>query len=136
MVNLIVVTHGEFGAYLVEAAEEIVGVQESGVRCVSISSRLSVAEVREHLARAMEELRTEEGLIIAVDMPGGTPCNIAMSLAKDDPMTRVVCGVNLYMIVTAFSRRRRAGLDELCEAVIAAGKKAILEMKSLLLARA
>lgn len=136
MVNLIVVTHGEFGAYLVEAAEEIVGAQESGVRCVSISSRLSVAEVRERLARAMEELRTQDGLIIAVDMPGGTPCNIAMSLAKDDAMTRVICGVNLYMIVTAFSRRRRAGLDELCEAVIAAGKKAILEMKSLLLARA
>lgn len=135
MVNIIVVTHGEFGAYLVEAAEEIVGAQEGGVRCVSISSRLSVAEVRERLARVISELRTEQGLLIAVDMPGGTPCNIAMNLVKDDPGIRVVCGVNLYMVVTAFSQRGRVGLDELCEKVIAAGKKAILEMRSLLLAK-
>ena len=28
MINIIVITHGEFGAYLIEAAEGIVGVQD------------------------------------------------------------------------------------------------------------
>ena len=46
MINFIVVTHGEFGAYLVEAAEGIVGRQTQGVRVVATSSRQSVAEIK------------------------------------------------------------------------------------------
>ena len=46
MINFIIVTHGEFGAYLVEAAEGIVGRQVQGVRVVATSSRQSVAEIQ------------------------------------------------------------------------------------------
>ncbi|MFA6029992.1 MAG: hypothetical protein WC969_09075 [Elusimicrobiota bacterium] len=134
MVNIIVVTHGEFGAYLVEAAEEIVGPQESGVRCVSISSRLSVDEVRARLAAVVSELKGEGGLIVAVDMPGGTPCNIAMGVVREDPVIRVICGVNLYMLVTAFGCRRTCGLDETVERMLSGGRRAIVDMKSLLVA--
>jgi mannose PTS system EIIA component len=70
VINVIVVTHGQFGAYLVEAAEEIVGAQAEGVRCVSISARMSVAQVRELLSKAVEELMGQDGLIVMVDMPG------------------------------------------------------------------
>jgi mannose/fructose/sorbose-specific phosphotransferase system IIA component len=130
MVNIIVVTHGEFGAYLVEAAEEIVGVQESGVRCVSISSRLSVSDVQEKLRATVESLRCEGGLLILVDIPGGTPCNVAMRVVKDEPNVRVVCGVNLYMLVTSFSHRAELDLETLTRKVISAGQRAIVDMKS------
>ncbi|MBI5242052.1 MAG: PTS sugar transporter subunit IIA [Elusimicrobia bacterium] len=133
MVHIIVVTHGEFGAYLVEAAEEIVGLQGSGVRCVSISARLSVGDVEAHLRSAAAELRAEQpdaSLLILVDIPGGTPCNIAMRILKDDPNVRVVCGVNLYMLVTAFSQRAQLSLEELAERVISAGQRAIVDMKT------
>lgn len=135
MIDIIVVTHGEFGAYLVEAAEEIVGSQPEGVRCVGISSRQTVAQVRQRLERALRETGPG-GVVVAVDMPGGTPCNVAMPLVKDRPDARVVSGVNLYMLVTAFNRRRSAGLDELADAMIEAGRRAIVDVKSLFLSRA
>lgn len=136
MINLIVVTHGEFGAYLVEAAEEIVGGQAEGVHCVGISPRQTVAQVRQRLERALREAGGAEGVVVAVDMPGGTPCNVAMPLVKDRPDARVVSGVNLYMLVTAFNRRRTAGVDELAEAMIEAGRRAIVDVKGLFLSRA
>lgn len=135
MVNIIVITHGEFGAYLVEAAEAIVGRQE-GVCSISISSRLPVGEVRERLGRAISELRGDEGLIIATDMPGGTPCNLAMPIIKDMADVRIISGVNLYMLVTAFNARKAAKLGELAEEMLSAGRRAIQDIKSMFLIKA
>lgn len=130
MVNILVVTHGEFGAYLVEAAEGIVGQQGPGVRSIGISPRMTVAQVRERIEGAIRDLHTACGLVILTDMPGGTPCNVAMPLSKDMPKVSVVSGVNLYMLVTAFNHRRQTPMEELVEKMLCAGKRAIVDVKS------
>lgn len=135
MVNVLVVTHGEFGAYVVEAAEEIVGRQENGVRCVGISPRLSVEEVRRRVAAAVRELSGGDGLMVIVDMPGGTPGNVAMPLARSSERVAVLSGLNLYMLVTAFNYRGSAALPALVEKVLAAGRRSIADMKAEFLAR-
>lgn len=131
MVNILVVTHGEFGAYLVEAAESIVGQQGRGVRAVSISARLSVPEIRERIRRAVRELSGVDGLLLFTDMPGGTPGNLSFPLVKDLPRVEMVSGVNLYMLVAAFSHRERCGLPELLEKVIADGQRSIRDIRRL-----
>ena len=123
MINFIIVTHGEFGAYLVEAAESIVGRQPQGVRVLSISARLSVPEIQERLGRAIDDLRHEDGLVVFTDMPGGTPSNISFPLIKDEPKVEVISGVNLYMLVSAFSHRKKQGLCQLVAKIIEDGRK-------------
>jgi mannose PTS system EIIA component len=135
MINILVITHGEFGAYLVEAAESIIGPQGSGVKTIGISSRMTIAEVRERVEKTVMELRTGNGLIILTDMPGGTPCNVAMPIAKDFPGVRVISGVNLYMLVTAFNHRRAASIEELTEKVLSAGRRAIADIKAMFLTK-
>lgn len=136
MINFIIVTHGEFGAYLVEAAESIVGRQAKGVRVVAISSRLSVPEIRERLQKTLEELACPDGLVVFSDMPGGTPGNMAFPLLKDLPKVEMVSGINLYMLVSAFSHRGDLPLDKLVEKVIADGQKSIRDVRQMFLARA
>lgn len=136
MINFIIVTHGEFGAYLVEAAESIVGRQAKGVRVVAISSRLSVPEIRERLQKSLEELACPDGLVVFSDMPGGTPGNMAFPLLKDLPRVEMVSGINLYMLVSAFSHRGDLPLDKLVEKVIADGQKSIRDVRQMFLARA
>ncbi|MEE8425309.1 MAG: hypothetical protein V3S11_05750 [Elusimicrobiota bacterium] len=135
MVNIIIITHGEFGAYLVEAAEAIVGRQE-GVRSISISSRLPMGEARGRLERAVSELRGDGGLVVATDMPGGTPSNLAMPIIKDMENVRIVSGVNLYMLVTAFNSRGTMKLEALAEEMLSAGRRAIQDIKSMFLTKA
>jgi PTS system mannose-specific IIA component len=113
MVNFIVVTHGEFGAYMIEAAESIVGRQETGVRAVSLSPRWSVAEIRQKLERAVKELSGPDGLVVFVDMPGGTPGNLTFPIVKDRPGVELIGGLNLYMLVSAFSSRSGMPLSAL-----------------------
>lgn len=133
MINIIIVTHGEFGAYLVEAAESIVGVQHEGLKNISISSRMSLDRVKGLVSGAIAEMRSEDGVIFLLDMPGGTPMNIVLPMAKDIPGSAVICGVNINMVTSAFSYRKTLGFDALVRKIMDDGRKAICEVKSLLL---
>jgi mannose/fructose-specific phosphotransferase system component IIA len=131
MINFLIITHGEFGAYLIEAAEAIVGAQPEGVRAVSISARHSIDEIRETLSRDLQELSGPDGLIVAADMPGGTPMNVALPLVKDMPNVQMVSGVNLYMLVGAFTRRG-GSLEEVARRMVEDGRKSVNDLKLLL----
>lgn len=136
MINFIIVTHGEFGAYLVEAAEGIVGRQENGVRVITISPRVSVCEIQDRIRRALADLGGGEGLILFTDMPGGTPSNLAFPLLRNRPNIEMVTGVNLYMLVSAFSHRGDYALPDLVEKVLADGQKSVCDVRRRFLARA
>ena len=136
MINFLIVTHGEFGAYLAEAAESIVGRQEEGVRVLSISPRVSVSELRERIRRAIAELSGADGLILFTDMPGGTPSNLAFPLVKDARGVEMVTGVNLYMLVSAFGHRADYTLPALVDKVLADGQNSVCDVRRRFLARA
>lgn len=133
MINIVVITHGEFGAYLIEAAEGIVGAQAEGLKNVSISPRMTLERVKDCAAQAIEEMRSEDGLLFLLDMPGGTPMNVVLPLAKDIKKCAVICGVNINMVTSAFAYRGALDFEALTAKVMEDGRKAICEVKSLLL---
>jgi PTS system mannose-specific IIA component len=134
LINFIIVTHGEFGAYLVEAAEGIVGRQAQGVRVVATSSRQSVAEIKRRIESALAELANRDGVILFTDMPGGTPNNLSFPLIRDEKHVEMISGVNLYMLVSAFSHRDQMPLDKLVEKVVADGQKSIRDIRAMFVA--
>ena len=136
MINFLIVTHGEFGAYLAEAAESIVGRQEEGVRVLSISPRVAVSELRERIRRAVADLSHADGLILFTDMPGGTPSNLAFPIVQNAQKVEMVTGVNLYMLVSAFSHRADYALAALVDKVLADGQKSVCDVRRRFLARA
>ena len=135
MINFVIVTHGDFGAYLVEAAESIVGHQAEGVRVVAISPRVGVAEIRERIRRAVQDLSQADGLILFTDMPGGTPNNLSFPAVKDIPRAEMIAGINLYMMVSAFNHRSELSLPQLVEKVLVDGQKSICDIRRRLLAK-
>jgi mannose PTS system EIIA component len=136
MINIVVITHGEFGAYLIEAAEGIVGAQREGLKNVSISSRMTLERVKAAAAAAIDEMRSPDGLLIFIDMPGGTPMNVALPLARDIDKCAVVCGVNINMMTSAFTYRAPLEFEALVDKVIEDGRRAICEVKRLLVKKA
>ena len=89
----VVVGHGNVGAALVAAAEEI-----SGIKGVLVPVTNSGAD------RAMLEARViaavgDRPAIIFVDMPSGSCLIAAMRRLASQPDVRVVTGVNLVMLL-------------------------------------
>ncbi|MDD4004238.1 MAG: hypothetical protein PHW69_03430 [Elusimicrobiaceae bacterium] len=134
MTNIIVVTHGDFGAYLVEAAEMILGEQGEGVALVPVSPRTPVEAAAHKLSEALDRFDCEgrEGTVVFTDIFGGTPTNIAVPRAQHRKNTVVISGVNLNMLLAAFSYRSKLPFDELVAKIIADGAKAICDVTALL----
>src|SRR3989441_6201563 len=97
VIGVVVVTHGQLATELVNAAEMIVGDLPQLV-AVSIGWHDDVNDAREDIARAIERVRTDGGVLLLTDMFGGTPANLAITFLEANRV-EVVTGVNLPMLL-------------------------------------
>jgi PTS system mannose-specific IIA component len=97
MIGVVVVTHGQLANELVNAAEMIVG-DLPRFTAVSIGWHDDVNDAREDIARAIERVNAESGVLVLTDMFGGTPSNLGMTFLEKDRV-EVITGVNLPMLI-------------------------------------
>ena len=97
MIGVVVVTHGQLAAELVNAAEMIVGDLPQ-FAAVSIGWHDEVNDAREDIMNAIERVRGGAGVLLLTDMFGGTPSNLGLTLLERDRV-EVITGVNLPMLI-------------------------------------
>src|SRR5688572_4789925 len=103
MIGIAIITHGHFGEELLRTAQEIVGRQEK-VQAYAVTSETGMDNVCRFIDEAMDTLHSSDGVLFLVDMLGGTPCNTALLKTKESK-AEVVTGINLYMLISAFTHR-------------------------------
>ncbi len=124
-VGVIVVTHVDYGAALLRAAEQILGPL-SDCATIQVDVTLEVSETVKRLQEASALLDNGLGVMVLTDMFGGTPTNLSLSLlGKNGPNIEVVTGVNLPMLLKVFGSRGLP-LPELAVLACEAGKEGIL----------
>jgi mannose PTS system EIIA component len=129
-VGVVVVTHGQLAAELLNAAEMIVG-DLLGFEAVSIGWHDDVTVARETIAAAIERVRASTGVLILTDMFGGTPSNLALSFL-DVGRIEVVTGVNLAMLIKLARTSGGQDLSHLAMALCEDGRSAIQVASDLL----
>lgn len=127
-VGVLIITHCSLAEEFLKTAEVIVGPMD-GFHALSIRPTMSQDEVFSLVERKIKEADRGKGVLILTDIFGGTPTNIA--LAFSGPQVDVVCGVNLPMIIKAYSSRNRCSLHELAALVQEYGKRHIARANEL-----
>ena len=95
-IGVVIVTHGRLGEILLDTCTMIVG-ESSSIISISVQAGDDVDETRDRIEKAIKDVRGDKGVILLVDMFGGTPSNISLSfLGAED--VEVVTGVNLPML--------------------------------------
>ncbi len=97
MIGGLIVTHGRLAIELLNAAEQIIG-EVHNVAAVSLGWHDDADTATGSIAKAIERVRTPEGVLILTDMFGGTPTNIA-STYLDPGKVEIITGVNLPMLI-------------------------------------
>jgi mannose/fructose/sorbose-specific phosphotransferase system IIA component len=120
-IGIMIATHGDLACALLRTVELIAGPQ-AGVVCVSLPPDETPDAFRSRLAA---ELSPTEPTLILVDMPGGSPWNIAAGLAATSPQVRVVSGVNLPMLLEVALSREGMNVDQLARTAQEAGALAV-----------
>lgn len=102
--GILLVTHLDIGARIIQAAEFIMGPQE-GVVAVGVEATdnvdATVAVIREAAAKVDGGL----GVLALTDMFGGTPTNLSLSLIGT-AVGEVITGVSLPMVLKAIQGRK------------------------------
>jgi PTS system mannose-specific IIA component len=97
MIGGLIITHGRLAIELLNAAEMIVG-EIHHIAAVSLGWHDDADMARSMIEKAIERVKTPDGILILTDMFGGTPTNIA-STFLDSEKVEIVTGVNLPMLI-------------------------------------
>ena len=78
MINILVVTHGNFGNELIKSAEMIAGKQEN-IEALGLFVEDDFDMFKSKMKNKIKELENEEGVLVLTDMFGGTPSNASFA---------------------------------------------------------
>ena len=135
--GIVVVTHGQLAAELVNSAEMIVG-DLPHFAAVSIGWHDEVERAREDIGNAIARVRASAGgegdeqtpVLVLTDMFGGTPANLAVTFVT--PQVEVVTGVNLPMLIKLARPQKTIDLVSLAREMREHGRNAIWVASELL----
>lgn len=130
MIGVVVVTHGQLAAELLNAAETIVG-DLPRFAAVSIGWHEDTQDAREEIEQAIGRVQQGEGVLILTDMFGGTPANLAMTFLAEQNV-EVITGVNLPMLIKLASLAEQANLLTAAREMREHGRNAIWVASDLL----
>lgn len=124
MIGLVIATHGNLGAELLESVQMIIGPVRNA-RAVSVTHDTSMEAVRASIQTAASAVGADgNGVIIATDMFGGTPANVSMTFLEPQRV-EVMTGVNLPMLLKFFNSQESLSLDELAAILKSYGQQSI-----------
>ncbi len=122
MINIVLVSHGELGDALIQAAEMIAGPAEQ-VLAVPLLPGENLESFSEKLNTALQGIAGEE-ILVLIDLFGGTPYNAAVRLALQENV-ECVTGANLPMLLELIMARDGATLAELAAEIALAGQESV-----------
>ena len=120
MLGIVIVAHGGVAREMKRILEHLTGAQPD-VLCVAIEPNDDVEVKRQELADKIIQANQGEGVVIATDMYGGTPSNLALSLMSQGNI-EVISGINIPAMVKLVRERKRP-LTEAVRVAVEAGCK-------------
>ena len=121
MIGVILMTHGRIGEELMSAVEGMLGAQQR-MEAIGVQPGTPLERMGEQLRAAVARVDADgDGVLVLADMFGGTPCNVAATIAGGRTV-KVLTGVNLPMLVTVARARLRSGLVHTAQAGVEAGR--------------
>jgi PTS system mannose-specific IIA component len=121
MIGIVIVTHGRLAQEMISAMEHMVGPQ-THLRAVCVGPEDDVERRQREIAATVKSVDLGKGVVIATDMYGGTPCNLALTLL-DRGKVEVLAGANLPSLIKLIDVRHKLSLDDAVKQAIDAGRK-------------
>lgn len=129
MIGILVLSHGDFAKGAINALEVVSGKQDK-ISALGLEHEDSVGEFERHVLEKLQDLDSKEGVLVLVDMLGGTPCNVVAKLIKDHTFECIV-GFNLPMLIQACFEREGSTLPDLVKNLLEESKEGMMHLNAL-----
>ncbi|HSQ81879.1 MAG TPA: PTS sugar transporter subunit IIA [Casimicrobiaceae bacterium] len=126
MIGVLIVAHGTLGESLVSALTHVLGSRPTQLRVLPITAADDPVALLPRARDAVAALDTGDGVAVFCDIFGATPCNLSIKLAIPGRV-EVISGVNLPMLVRAFTYRTR-NMDTLVTKAVSGGCEGVMHV--------
>ncbi len=134
MIGLVIVSHYRLADEFLQALRLIVGEVDQ-IRAIGLDpTAVPAEEMRTQIDKALREVDGGDGVLVLVDMFGGTPSNLALSFLEPEKV-EVVTGLNLPMLVKTARQTDELTLHELAELARDYGRRNISVASDILAGR-
>jgi PTS system mannose-specific IIA component len=124
MVGVLLVTHAQLGESLLQNAEYIVGRQPL-IAAVSQQPGTGFHVLQSKVSRQLQDLDKGQGVLILVDIYGGTPSKVGLSFVGQRKLA-VVTGLNTAMLLKILEvDRETVPLDDLARIAAESARKSV-----------
>ena len=128
MIGLVLVAHGPLPDALLESAAMIAGEFES-IATLSLMPGDSLEELIDRIRAAAEGVDSGDGVLILLDLFGGTPSNAATLITQQREKTYAVSGVNIPMLLEVLlTRQYQDDVKALTETAFVSGNQGIVNI--------
>ena len=127
MIGILIVAHDTLGESLVRAVTHVLGTRPPQLEVLSVAATDDPADLLPAARELVARLDTGKGVLVFSDLFGATPCNLAAKLMKPGRV-EVVAGVNLPMLVRAFTYRNR-GMETTIKKAISGACDGVLHLE-------
>jgi mannose/fructose/sorbose-specific phosphotransferase system IIA component len=128
MIGIVLAAHGPLPKALLESCDMILG-ELPQVTTVSLMPGDSLEGLVDRLREAAETVESGQGVLVLLDMFGGTPANATAMLSQQRDHLAAVTGASLPMLLETFmSRQSSDDLDALATTAVTAGRTGVVNV--------
>lgn len=128
MIGIVLAAHGPLPEALLESARMIVG-DTPQIISVSLMPGDSLEGLVDRLREAAGQVDSGDGVLILLDLFGGTPSNAATLLTQQLPGVYAASGVNVPMLLeTLLTRQYASDVKSLAETAVSSGVQGIVNI--------
>jgi PTS system mannose-specific IIA component len=124
MINILLVTHGDFGKELLKSSEIIIGNIENA-ETISFNLGENYDQLSKEVEEAIDRLTNNDELIVFTDMYGGSPFNAVCKSMKNKKFHHIT-GINFPLFIDIAVNRSSYNMSEIADKIIKNGKKSIV----------
>ena len=121
-IGIVIVAHGQLAREYRAAVEHVVGTQ-SNIVAVSIAAEYDRNGKETEIRRAAESVDFGRGVVIATDLFGSSPSNLAIRACTSSDR-KIVYGMNLPLLIK-LSQSKKLSLSVAVDLALTAGRKYI-----------
>lgn len=123
MIGIVIVAHGGLAQEYRAAVEHVLGKLDTGVVAIAMAAECHRDKKQEEICAAADAVDQGDGVVVVVDMFGGSPSNLSMK-ACSGAKRKIMYGANLPMLVK-LAKSRTLPLEKAVQLSVHAGKKYI-----------
>jgi len=131
MIGIVIICHRKMAIAIKETAVNIIGKKDY-FEAIEVLPEDGIDGTIKKLGTVFKEWNHLDGILVFVDMFGGTPCNSVAKMLKEYKNVDVITGVNLPMVLTAITMMNSyKSVEEMSENIIEQNQKVIFNLRKL-----